>query len=671
MGPATKNGQDYGYTILTLLSDILGQYNALYTEPVTQMTDVTAAQTLAENAAWSAAETAGTVSAYTQNGSEFVTNNGSATIAVPVTAPAGGTVNGTPFGTLYGGTRSGWVTLAAGQTEQVDGPGVVVTPTAPTAPTAVTAVAGNASATVSWTPGIGGTVPTSYVVTPYIGTVAQATSATTTTATSLMVSGLTNGTAYTFTVKAVNTSTSPESAHSAATTPVAPLVAPTPPTAVSAVAGNAAATVSWTAGIGGGASATYTVTPYAGTVAQTTKSTTGATTSLAMTGLTNGTTYTFTVEAVNAAGTSLESAPSPAVTPAAAPVITSAATTTFAVGVTGTFTVSTTGLPIAAMTEAGALPSGVTFVDNHNGTATLAGKPAAGTNGSRVLTIKATNAGGSTSQNFTLVVSQGVLFTNAATVTFKVGTNGTFRVTTTGTPVPALTETGALPGGVRFVDNRNGTATLSGAPAAGTGKSYPLTLTATNAAGIVTQAFTLVVSQLPAFTSAATATFSVGTAGAFTVATTGSPVAALTETGALPSGVTFVDNHNGTASLAGKPAAGTGGSRKITIKATNSGGSTSQTFTLVVAQPLTFTSSPTVTFRSGSISTFKISTSGSPVPTLTETGALPSGIIFEDLRNGTAELIDLLSRTTGTRTITIKATNSSGSVTQTLTLIVK
>ena len=67
-------------------------------------------------------------------------------------------------------------------------------------------------------------------------------------------------------------------------------------------------------------------------------------------------------------------------------------------------------------------------------------------------------------------------------------------VTTTGFPIPALTESGALPSGVTFTDNKNGTATLSGTTtAAGT---YPLTLTAAN--GVLpnaTQSFTLTVNQ--------------------------------------------------------------------------------------------------------------------------------------------------------------------------------
>ena len=44
-------------------------------------------------------------------------------------------------------------------------------------------------------------------------------------------------------------------------------------------------------------------------------------------------------------------------------------------GTPGSFTVTTTGFPTSSLSESGALPSGVTFVDNGDGTATLAGTP--------------------------------------------------------------------------------------------------------------------------------------------------------------------------------------------------------------------------------------------------------------------------------------------------------
>ena len=233
---------------------------------------------------------------------------------------------------------------------------------------------------------------------------------------------------------------------------------------------------------------------------------------------------------------------------------------------------TTTGFPASTLTRGGvALPAGVTFVDNGNGTGTLSGTPAAGTGGTYALTFTASNGVGAPAvQSFTLTVSGAPTFTSANNTTFTVGSAGTFTVTTVGSPTPAISVTGTLPSGVTFTDNGNGTATLSGTPAAGTGGTYPLTLTATNSAGTGTQSFTLTVQQAPAITSANAATFIVGVAGSFTVTTTGFPPPAITRGGvALPAGVTFVDNGNGTGTLSGTPAAGTGGTYAITFIASN------------------------------------------------------------------------------------------------------
>lgn len=87
------------------------------------------------------------------------------------------------------------------------------------------------------------------------------------------------------------------------------------------------------------------------------------------------------------------------------PFITSASAATFPAGLPATFTITTTGSPIAAITELGTLPAGVTLTDNHDGTATLAGIPRDGISGSFPLTISANNGFGITaSQSFALTI---------------------------------------------------------------------------------------------------------------------------------------------------------------------------------------------------------------------------------------------------------------------------
>jgi DNA-binding beta-propeller fold protein YncE len=81
--------------------------------------------------------------------------------------------------------------------------------------------------------------------------------------------------------------------------------------------------------------------------------------------------------------------------------------------------------------------------------------------------------------------------TSSGFANFLVRSAGAFSVTATGSPTPALTEVGQLPTGVSFKDNGNGTATFAGTPTAV--GSYPMTVTATNAAGSISQKLTLVV----------------------------------------------------------------------------------------------------------------------------------------------------------------------------------
>ncbi len=250
------------------------------------------------------------------------------------------------------------------------------------------------------------------------------------------------------------------------------------------------------------------------------------------------------------------------------------------------FTVAVTANPIATIIRnSGTLPSGVTFTDNANNTATLTGTPVAGTGGVYPLQWKATNVCDFATQNFTLTVNEAPGITSANATTFQTGIPGTFTVTTNHHyPEVTMTATGTLPAGVTLVDNGNGTATLGGTPAANTGGTYPITMTANN--GITpngTQSFTLTVNQPPAITSASSALFTVRTAGSFTVMKTGFPTPALSLGSALPAGVSFVAS---TGVLSGTPGALTGGTYNLTFTASNGVGSNAvQNFALTVEGP--------------------------------------------------------------------------------------
>ncbi len=218
----------------------------------------------------------------------------------------------------YGGTSTFPTESFSATNYWVD---VMFTPTAaPGAVSNVNAVAaGTTSASVTWNAPTTGGAPSSYVVTPYIGSTAQTPRTVTGSPlpTSTTVTGLTTGTTYRFTVQAVNPAgNGPASALSNAVTPLSAVV-PTAPRDVVARPVTGAAQVEWTAPQSDGDSAItgYTITPYIGGVAQDPVQAGASDRSLKVTGLTNGTEYTFRVTARNAVGSGPASGASNAATP--------------------------------------------------------------------------------------------------------------------------------------------------------------------------------------------------------------------------------------------------------------------------------------------------------------------------------------------------------------------
>ena len=173
--------------------------------------------------------------------------------------------------------------------------------------TNVTASAAPETATVSWSAPTEGGPVSEYKVTPYIGSEAQAPLTLTGSppVTKAVFTSLHNGTSYTFRVQGFNGGgPGPLSAPSNAVTPAAPTV-PSAPLAVGASAATSQARVSWSepSSNGGSPLTGYVVTPYVGSSAQTPVTVSAGATATVVKGLSNGTSYTFTVKAVNAIGT--------------------------------------------------------------------------------------------------------------------------------------------------------------------------------------------------------------------------------------------------------------------------------------------------------------------------------------------------------------------------------
>jgi predicted outer membrane repeat protein len=423
----------------------------------------------------------------------------------------------------------------------------------------------------------------------------------------------------------------------AATVPGAPGIG-------AATAGDAQATVSFAAPSNGGSPITgYTVTASPGGATAT-----GAASPITVTGLTNGTAYTFTVTAANSAGTGAPSAASNSVTPQAAQTITFAnpgaqnfgttptLTATASSGLTVTFTSSTPA--ICTITAGGALTfvaiGSCTINANQAGNAAytaaptvshsftvnavVPGAPTIGvaTAGDAQATVTFTapaSNGGAVVTGYTVTASPGgATATGAASPITVTGlTNGTaytFTVTATnsaGTSTPSAASNSVTPKGAQTITFAN--------PGAQNFGTTP-TLTATASSGLAV-----------AFASATAAVCTVTTGGALTLVTTGT--------------CTINADQAGNATFAAAPSV----SRSFTITAVVPGAPVIGTATAGDAQA-TVTFSAPASNGGSAITGYTVTASPGGA---TATGA-SSPIIVAGLTNGTAY------------TFTVTATNSAG-----------
>ena len=122
-----------------------------------------------------------------------------------------------------------------------------------------------------------------------------------------------------------------------------------------------------------------------------------------------------------------------------------------------------------------------------------------------------------------------------------------------------------------------------------------------------------------------------GSAGAFAFAASGNPAPAFNVSGnpapafnvsgALPNGVNFAGGG-----LTGTPLAGSGGLYPLTVTATNVDGTNIQSFSLIVNEAPSITSTNRVTFGVGTNVSFTLKAGGYPPSIFSETGALPGGV---------------------------------------------
>ena len=388
-------------------------------------------------------------------------------------------------------------------------------------------------------------------------------------------------------------------------------------------------------------------------------------------------TDTYYVTAVNLAG---ESGPSNKVTVTVEnikPTITSPSSYVINARAMLNFTITTTGYPtpvISWSTTSGSLPPGLSFKDNGDGTATLSGQVPTQNQGYYFITFTASNSAGSTNQQFLLTTTdynEPVTFLNVNNITETYNVPFSFTIDTTGVPVPTISKlagSGSLPTGVTLVNNKDGTATLSGnLDNASDYGVFTFTIKASNSSGTVYQVFTITIDKGTTLKNIANQTASVGTTFSMGISTTGFPEPTFTASN-LPNGLSIQNNGDSTATISGTPAVGSGGSYQVTVTAYNSFGTDAQTFTLKVDEGPSITSANTATATRGQAFSFQVTATGFPAPTYALTGTLPKGITFNSntgLFSGTPKATDA----PGTYQFTITATNSTGPATQNFTLI--
>jgi len=250
------------------------------------------------------------------------------------------------------------------------------------------------------------------------------------------------------------------------------------------------------------------------------------------------------------------------------------------------------------------------------------------------------------------------------------------RLTTTdlGSPVTGIAVNPAA--GTLYVPAENNTVYLLDATSLATIGALPARTVTAIAADPATGtlalnsdgSLSLVTLHAPAITSTSHATLTAGHPAAITLAATGTPPPAYTNTGRLPAGLTLTSGGL----LAGTPGRRTGGTYPLTITAANGvAHAATQRFTLTIRQAPVFTSPARAWFKAGARHTFTIRASAYPAAAITEHGKLPPGLRLAIHPGGTATLTGTPKRSDRGKTfrIRITASNHVGQhATQTLTI---
>jgi alpha-tubulin suppressor-like RCC1 family protein len=256
-------------------------------------------------------------------------------------------------------------------------------------------------------------------------------------------------------------------------------------------------------------------------------------------------------------------------------------------------------------------------------------------------------AGGPTSDTAYLIAVStptAPAMTSTCSTTGYVGGAYSCAITTSGYPTPTLSASGEPPG-LSFIDNGNGTGTLSGDPTQAGG--YPVTITASNGVGSpASQSFSLTVTQSSApvvSLDPLSQTLAIGSFVIFTAGASGAPTPSVHWQVSVDGGTTWIDIASTTStSISGTATAFVNGWEFRAVFTNFVGSVTTSAATLSVLPPV----APVVTLQpvSQSVSlgnsvAFTAAASGDPTPTVQWQVSVNGGVTWSNVAGATSTSI--------------------------------
>ncbi len=336
------------------------------------------------------------------------------------------------------------------------------------------------------------------------------------------------------------------------------------------------------------------------------------------------------------------------------------------VGMAYSQTLTATGEPFVWSIDSGDLPDGLTL----SGSGVISGTPTVESTFN--FTVKAENSVGSDTQELSITINPAPVAPSITTTSLPNGTvDKTYSQTLAAdgdTPIIWSLESGSLPlpGGLTLSSG----GVISGTPtAAGT---FSFTVKAENSTGSDTQELSITINPAPVAPSITTTSLLGGTVGTVysqTLAATGdAPITWSLESGSLlPGGLTLSSGGviSGTPTVAG--------TFSFTAKAENSTGSDTQELSIEISPSAPTGTAPTITTTSligGTVGTVYnqtlAATGDTPITWSLESGSLlPGGLTLSS-----GGVISGTPTAAGTFSFTLKAENSEGQDTQSLSIVI-